>query len=147
MEPKEESTFRRKGEDGEKKEKATDGKTSQETNSHGFDFSKLSEEQVKKFLDKSDTSDLLKHVLSMAGAVGINYFFLIKPLQDKMEGMKHKINEQIDKVEDLEDDLIKTKKELEEYKKDNKAKNNELFSINSNDTRNKTYQSYRRFDL
>lgn len=55
-------------------------------------------------LDGFNIPDWLKHLLTGAGSLGANYFLFIKPLQDKMDMMQKEINQQKDKIKDLENE-------------------------------------------
>lgn len=60
----------------------------------GFDISSL--------LKNEGLMEILKHLLSGAGAMAGNYFIWIKPLQDKMEAMSAKIDDQEIRIKELE---------------------------------------------
>ncbi len=64
------------------------------TNPAGFDINSL--------LKNEGLMEMLKHLLSGAGAMAGNYFIWIKPMQDKMEAMSTKINDHEIRIKELE---------------------------------------------
>lgn len=61
-------------------------------------------------LMSGNSGDLIKYLLSTGGAVLINYLMSIKPMQDKMEALTTKVNEQEKQIKEMEDqhnELIK----------------------------------------
>ncbi|MBI3521451.1 MAG: hypothetical protein HY062_19085 [Bacteroidetes bacterium] len=101
---------------------------------NGFDFSKL--------LQNEGVMEFLKHLLSGGGAMAANYFLWIKPMQDKIEVMNKKIEEnereikkQDERIEELEEEQEKLTKQLNLKEKEQEelhGANGEYFSIDKN---------------
>jgi len=97
----------------------------------GFDLSKL--------MQNESVMELLKHLLSSGGAVAANYFIWIKPLQDKVEGMSKKIeenerqikkqDERIEELEDGQEQLLQQLNRKERAETELHGGNEEYFSI------------------
>ena len=102
----------------------------------GFDISKL--------LQNDGVMEVLKHLLSSGGAVAANYFIWIKPLQDKVEAMNKKVEEnerqlkkqeeRIGELEDGQEQLLQqlNRKEKEKEEMELHGGNGEYFSIRKN---------------
>lgn len=90
-------------------------------------------------LMSGNSGELIKYLLSTGGAVLINYLMSIKPMQDKMEALTTKVNEQgkqISEMEDQQNELIKQLnkrfKKQEEEPDELDAGTGEYFSIKKN---------------
>lgn len=66
-------------------------------NLSGFDFGSL--------LSNQSLIELLKHLLSGAGAMTGSYFMWIRPMQDKMDTMSAKISDQEKRLKELEAEI------------------------------------------
>ena len=75
------------------------------------------------------SGELIKYLLSTGGAVLINYLMSIKRMQDKMETLTTKVNEQEKQIREMEDqhnELIKQLNKKFKEKKEEKQKPEEL---------------------
>jgi TolA-binding protein len=104
-------------------------------------------------LMSGNSGELLKYLLSTGGAVLINYLMSIKPMQDKMEALTARVNEQekqISEMEDQHNELIKQlNKKLKEQKVEKEkpeeleSDTGEYFSIKKN--KHLSRPKYRRY--
>jgi hypothetical protein len=85
-------------------------------------------------LMSGNTGEVIKYLLSTGGAVLINYLMSIKPMQDKIEALTKKVNEQEKQINDMEDnqaeliEQLKTKFQEKEQEELNGG-DEEFFSI------------------
>lgn len=125
---KEKADEHKKTEDQNKK---TDQQKKDQSGSQnpGFDFSGLG---FDKLFSNANLTELLKHLLTAAGAMGGNYFLWIKPLQEKIDDMKEQITKQDSRIKELETTLEKIKNELSEQNRaGKKAGNEDLFTYSN----------------
>lgn len=100
----------------------------------GFDFSKL--------MQNEGVMELLKHLISGGGAMAANYFLWIKPMQDKIETLSKKIeenekeikkqDERIEELEDEQEDLFTQLKSKGNKEEELQAGKGEFFSLRKN---------------
>lgn len=92
---------------------------------NGFDLSGLM---------NGNAGEVIKYLLSTGGAVLINYLMSIKPMQDKIEALTKKVNEQekqISDMEDNQDELVEqlNKKFKEKEQEELQEGDEEYFSV------------------
>lgn len=94
----------------ENKKSSSDEKNSsdntKQNSSSGIDFNGL--------LNDSNVMEVIKHLLSGGGAMAGTYLMWIKPLQDKIETLTTKSNEQDKRIRVLEDELYSLQEERED---------------------------------
>lgn len=90
-------------------------------------------------LMSGNSGELIKYLLSTGGAVLINYLMSIKPMQDKMEALTTKVNEQEKQIREMEDQHTELIKQLNKKFKKQEEEQDELqggadeyFSIKKN---------------
>ncbi len=127
----------------EKKEDQQSNKQNTNANA-GFDFSQL--------LNDKNIAEILKHLLSGAGAMAGNYFIWIKPLQDKIEAMTKTIEKQEGRIKELEEEqdevsdfLFRDQNgQMNENSKVRGETNNDYFNLNKNINNNREFKRSRR---
>lgn len=76
------------------KNNAPNNNASNANAANGFDLSGIM---------SGNTGEVIKYLLSTGGAVLINYLMSIKPMQDKIEALTKKVDEQQKQISDMED--------------------------------------------
>jgi hypothetical protein len=111
--------------EAEGKTEANKEKESTGNNTNGINFEEL--------LKNVNIPELLKHLLSGAGAMAGNYFIWIKPLQEKLETLIRQSDKQENRIRELEKEQERLKNELNAAKKreeNDRKENEEYFSFN-----------------
>lgn len=120
----------------------TDG-TQNKSSSQSSSNSSKETSDTKTKPEETSMQDLLMHLLTGAGAVGGSYLLFIKPMQDKLDAMKKQIEEQDDRIDELEHRLKnitqKTKRETEDDEEDYFKVKNKNASQPLNGTRKRAH--------
>lgn len=88
--------------------------------------------------------EVIKHLLSGGGAMAGSYFIWIKPLQDKIDALTNKVNEQSKVINEMQEELDSLSEEAEEKDQGNlNGSRSEYFHLRKGEAKKEGHCKYR----
>lgn len=87
--------------------------------------------------------EIIKHLLAGGGAMAGSYFIWIKPLQDKIDALTNKVNEQSKRINEMQEEIDSLTEDEVEEKGNLNGSRREYFQLRKDERKREGNRKYR----